>query len=387
MPSVRFARRFRWYHFLIPAGVLLLPVLLFFLLQGGSTPPAVRFEGGRWVRDDGEYAGVEACRECHASIVEQQLASSHAQTIRPLDREAPRAPLQPEQPVIDPLTGARYSVRPAGAGAEIAVVLGSESVSQKLDYEFGSGVHAYGYLSRGSDGTWIDARLNYYDKIRGWDFTSTQEDAEPHLVRQPLGRPQKPADVVRCFACHSTVVRADGLERSPEDGSGLRVRPDKSLLNVTCESCHGPRARHVRERREGQPVVTPAARSADQLNEVCGRCHGLSNIDQAHPVIARFQPWGLAQSRCFRASSGKLSCTSCHDPHSNARRDAAFYDAKCLGCHSRAQDPRPNLTTCPVNTRSGCVGCHMPSDSKSMPHVTFVDHRIRVVRKSEADRP
>lgn len=380
---IRLPQKLRWYHVVLPLLAIVLPLAL---LRLGQQPAAIRLEGEQWVADKGEYAGATACRDCHGAIVDQQLASSHAQTIRDLARESPRAPVDSNQPVTDPLTGARYSVRKTSGGAEIAVDVGGTTAAQKLQYEFGSGTHAYGYLFRGADQTWVDARLNYYQKVHSWGFTSTQDKPERHLLSQPLGRPQQPAAVARCFSCHSTVVRADGLEASSPDGAGLRVRPDRSTLNITCEACHGPRAQHARERRSAASASEPSHMSADQINVLCGRCHGLSNIDQAHPVIARFQPWGLARSRCFLASGGKLSCLSCHDPHTNARRDAAFYEAKCLSCHTQSQTSAEKVTTCPVNQKTGCVSCHMPSDSKSMKHVTFVDHRIRVVTQQQGAR-
>lgn len=371
-PRARPPRKpFRWLYLVI---VLLILPAPFLLLRLADHPPAVRLEGGQWVRDTGEYAGGETCRGCHATIAEQHGASSHAQTVRSLAKERPRARFDTPQRVADPLTGAKYGVRMAGGSPEILVESGAGITSQRLDYEFGSGTHAFGYLAKTPDGTWIDARLNYYHKLNGWDFTSSQDKPERHLISQPLGRPQKPEALARCFTCHSTVVRADGAETPPFDGSQLKVRPDQSVLNVSCEACHGPRAQHVRERRGGAPVAAKAPRSADQINQICGRCHGLTNIDEAHPVIARFQPWGLAQSRCFRASQGKLSCLTCHDPHANARRDAAYYEGQCKSCHSKPA----GQTACPVNPKSGCVSCHMPSDSKSMLHVTFVDHRIRI---------
>ena len=152
------------------------------------------------------------------------------------------------------------------------------------------------------------------------------------------------------------------------------------MLNVTCEACHGPQGKHVREKRANAPVARTGPLPADAMNAMCGRCHGLSDVDPAHPVIARFQPWGLSQSRCFQQSAGKLSCATCHDPHENARRDLKFYEAACLSCHSPKPEVKPMPVLCPVNRKQGCVGCHMPTDSKSMPHVKFFDHRIRVVR-------
>lgn len=364
------------------ALALLLPVACWYLAE---QPQAVQLSGEQWTPDTGSYAGSGTCRECHADIVEQQLASNHARTIRDLSREAPLAPVGNGQTVTDPLTGARYSMQKNGGKPAVTVTSGELSATQKLDFEFGSGVHAHGYLGKIDDTTWLDARLNYYAKIRAWDFTSGQEKPNAYLHEQPLGKPQGPADVMRCFSCHSTVLRAYGVGKLPLDGSQLRVAPERSELGITCERCHGPRQEHVRLRKFGIAEERPLAQSADQMNQLCGQCHGLSNVSAAHPVIARFQPWGLERSRCFRASAGRLSCSTCHDPHRNVSKDPSFYEAKCLSCHSGSREA-VGKTVCPVNRKSGCVGCHMPHDSKSMLHTTFTDHRIRVPSRTTASR-
>jgi hypothetical protein len=377
--------RLRWYHLMLPALAVAVPVGLWWMAMS-RVPPAVKIEGGRWVLDTGEYAGHESCRQCHKALVDQQLASSHAQTIRRLDKERPRAPLSGQSFVVDPLNGARYSVIDESGRAAINVAVGSLSQSQKLDYEFGSGVHAYGYMSKTDDGVWVDARLNYYVKIKAWDFTSSQDKPERHLITQPLGRPQKPGTAARCFTCHSTVVRADGIDKSSADGSGLTVRPERSVLNVTCEGCHGPMASHAREKKAKAPVERSGPMGANQMNRMCGKCHGLEDIDPKHPLITRFQPWGLAKSRCFTQSDGKLSCATCHDPHDNARHDVKFYEAICMSCHTPKPETHPKPVVCPVDSKQGCVGCHMPKDDKSMRHVAFLDHQIRVVRDPGVSR-
>jgi hypothetical protein len=361
------------------AALLLLGAFLWHLAQ---PPPAVHLVNGEWVVDRGEYVGVDACRDCHAGIVEQQLASSHANTIRSLRREKPRARFDTGQSVTDPLTGTAYAMTAAGGVPTLELTQGNLKATQRLEYEFGSGAHAHGYLLR-DGGQWIDARLNYHEKIGGWDFASGQEKAQGYLTKNPMGRPQGAADIAKCFMCHSTVLRAEGAGKEPRDGSQLRVRPERSVLNVTCEGCHGPMGQHVRDRRAGKAVELKAGWTADETNQRCGRCHGINNVNPAHPVIARFQPWGLSQSECFLRSQGRLSCSTCHDPHENVRKDVVFYEKKCLSCHTpqtAGQQP------CPVNPRQGCVGCHMPADSQSMLHITFTDHRIRVIKPAAKER-
>jgi hypothetical protein len=371
--------RLRWYYFVLAAAAIALP---FILLRLAAEPVAVRTVGGDWVVDPGEYAGAETCRACHAEIVERQLVTNHALTVRDLSREPARAPLDPHPPIRDPLTGANYTIEETRGQPEIVVRLRELDARQRLDFEFGSGAHAHGFLGQIDDTTWVDARLNYYTKIQGWDFTSSQDVAQPHLQEQPLGRPLDNIKVLRCFQCHTTVLRADGVRDSPPDGSGMTVRPDKSVLGVTCEGCHGPRAEHARDRKAGKPVYRPAPMTPSGINQMCGKCHGLSDVNPDHPVLTRFQPWGLEQTPCFRQSGGKLSCVSCHDPHENLKRDTKFYESKCMGCHTGASGSVAKRV-CPVNATSGCVGCHMPTDSSSMLHVSFSDHRIRIVKPGD----
>jgi len=80
--------------------------------------------------------------------------------------------------------------------------------------------------------------------------------------------------------------------------------------------------------------------SATRIDALCARCHRSINdvaLDQYDASnTARFQPYGLEQSPCFQKSGGKLSCITCHDPHSDASTDRRYYEKICLTCHSAA---------------------------------------------------
>ena len=79
---------------------------------------------------------------------------------------------------------------------------------------------------------------------------------------------------------------------------------------------------------------------------------------------------------------------TCHDPHHDAETSAAYYEAKCLGCHAATADAHrpspedPRRVPCPVNPTSDCLRCHMPSVKGAVPHSAFTDHYIRVRREA-----
>ena len=79
--------------------------------------------------------------------------------------------------------------------------------------------------------------------------------------------------------------------------------------------------------------------------ELCGTCHRKPPAkDQTftwdNPWFTRHQTMYLSQSACFKQSNGKLSCTTCHDPHSPVRRDASlYYSGLCAECHQSGSHP------------------------------------------------
>jgi tetratricopeptide (TPR) repeat protein len=86
------------------------------------------------------------------------------------------------------------------------------------------------------------------------------------------------------------------------------------------------------------------------------------------------QAYRLRQSVCFRSSSGRLTCNTCHNPHDVSRgRDAvAWYRAKYAGCHATVKAAsHPNLAT------ADCATCHMSKRrTEDAVHVIMTDHRI-----------
>src|SRR5262249_5432819 len=161
-----------------------------------------------------------------------------------------------------------------------------------------------------------------------------------------------------------------------------------------CENCHGPGQNHVSApvKRNGS-IVNPSKLPARLAEDICMNCHqgGDSRILQPGKQYTDFRPgawlndtvaifkiplnrggsgesdlldhhFAMKLSKCYAASSGKLSCLTCHDPHvSLSRADIpAYYRSRCLNCHTDKScrlAARERSTHQPAND---CAGCHMP---------------------------
>jgi DmsE family decaheme c-type cytochrome len=175
---------------------------------------------------------------------------------------------------------------------------------------------------------------------------------------------------------------------------------------MECETCHGPASAHVnggggrlgghiRSFRKADPLTSVA-----DTNGVCLGCH--ENGDRTywkasthstrdvactdcHTVMRKVSPRyqlakGNVMDTCFQCHKdrraqmlrtahmpmieGKMSCTSCHNPHGSASETAMLKEATvndtCYQCH--ADKRGPFLWEHPP-VRENCLNCHEPHGS------------------------
>jgi hypothetical protein len=322
----------------------------------------------------GDYVGAARCASCHDWHAAAQPATAMART---LQRAAESETLRRQHR----FRHGAYSYEIAPRGPEIAYTVGdgTRSLAAVLDWVFGAGNIGQTFVFS-LEGAVHESRVSYFDRTRDLDFTPARALEAPSDPEQAIGRPVPPAEVQRCFGCHSTAATTQGVF----DAEAL-------VPGVTCEACHGPGREHVELAEEGRlgealrATLNPARLDPAAAVDFCGACHAtywdVRLAAESRIAALRSQPYRLQSSRCW-SEDRRLTCTACHDPHQPLVRDPVWYDARCLACHvSRGAEPTPErpAPACGTGTES-CVSCHMPDFGvPGMPH-EFADHRIRVVR-------
>lgn len=268
---------------------------------------------------------------------------------------------------------------------------------RRLELYIGSGAHGRTYLYREAD-RWYELPINYYTRQHAYAMAPAYD----HVDRMPAPLPVDP----NCLHCHATQVQPSLTEAV----NAFRDLPFRQG-GVGCSSCHGDATQHVATNGRG-PVLNPAKLDAERRDSVCLQCHleGDATVYRPGKELASFQPGerlsdtavyfvrasqqgggeratsqyeALLRSACKRASGDKLTCTTCHDPHSTPAPEqrVAWFRARCLNCHNS-----PAMATHHAE-QPDCAACHMPKRSTSdISHEQVSDHDIERVPRTLRSR-
>ena len=354
------------------------------------------------------YVGEARCAECHQPEFDAVLASRHAATFFRA-RDLKNLTL-PKEPLPDPGNPeVTHVFEREGDRLRLATHTSDRVFQAVIDYGFGSRNHFTTFVGRDDRNRSFMLRMSSYESPQGtaWDI-ATALPPRPADEEEYLGKIIPNGDGARrCLFCHTTSFRAVKDE----------IGPEAADHSIGCEKCHGPGGHHVAAVKSGfadMAIACPDQTPPAQVNAICGRCHGFSRAEKlwtnrTDPALYRFQSVTMTWSRCFSESGGKLSCTTCHDPHRDAERSTARNEARCLFCHagdsgsppasalsaaatrhpapsSGEQASRGAKSTCPVNPTKGCLECHMPRAWQQDTHTFKTDHFIRVREKPAAGK-
>lgn len=317
------------------------------------------------------------CATCHRAEAESQ-----PKTAMGIGMELP-----PNQTVLrahPELTferyGYTYTIESSGAQSTYTVSDATGKLSLPIQYAFG--VHSQTFVLEYKGG-FYESMVSYYASLDGLGVTVGNNNIIPHNLVEAMGRKTSDTEIVACFGCHSTRAVNGGKLTLPSIQPGL-----------TCEHCHAGAEAHMESLAAGKPGPVPrklGQMTAEQTSQFCGQCHRtwdeIVKLRQFGEANVRFQPYRLANSRCFVGDDPRIQCTACHNPHANPAKEAAAYDHNCLACHSRSAPPVagqgvPRAEVCPV-AQEECVNCHMPRMQLPGGPLPFRDHQIRIVHPGD----
>jgi hypothetical protein len=273
-----------------------------------------------------------------------------------------------------------YTVRTEKNQPLYSVTDGTRTITLPIHWSFGKGAQTW-VLEK--DGQLLESMVSYYPSIDGLQITTGDEALMPQTLDEAVGRKLREGEPRDCFGCHSSGGVLKGALHLQTLEPGL-----------TCEHCHAGADSHMLAAIQGEAYGTapPDLRklSSEDISNFCGQCHRtwetVVRSNWRGPVDVRFQPYRLANSKCFDGTDPRISCIACHDPHQDLVQDERSYDSKCLACHASKDAPASvsrqtarNAKACSVSSEN-CASCHMPKVKLPNGLVTFHDHEIRIAK-------
>ena len=362
----------------------------------------------------GAYADNKACLGCHQAQAELWQKSHHAQAMAKPDATTVRGDFNDTQFKHQGVTsrffkrGDTFMVRTDGpdgklADFEVAYTFGVEPLQQ--------------YLIALPGGRLQPLQISWDVAGKKWFHLLPKERSTAGDVLHWTGRYQTANTT--CIECHTT-----GFEKR-YDAATDTFASRWAESNVSCQSCHGPGARHVQwasAKSAGKSVPEPAdgryglsvdfkAAGAHGQVDVCAACHsrrsdleatpvpGRPRLDNYLPALLRaglyhadgqqldevYVDGSFRQSKMYRKG---VSCSNCHDVHTGKTKFVG--NSLCTQCHQPSANPAFASAAGSFDTpahhfhKAGsagaqCVSCHMPSKTY-MQIQGRPDHSLRVPR-------
>ena len=351
------------------------------------------------------YVGSAACEGCHASLYQRYRQTGMGRSMSLASDPVQLSRISEPITVFQQNISRHFTIFRQGSDlyqSQYELDASGKEIfrsTHKVEYVVGSGSNGQSYVVRRGESL-FQAPLSYYAKPAKFEVSPGFE-LQDVAFNRPIA--------AGCVACHS------GRANAVRDRVAVYGNPAFHELAIGCENCHGPGQLHIAERSKGAPVskngdtsiVNPARLPSWLADNICMNCHqtggtrvlqpGKHHLDfrpgtPLNDTVGIFRARGetvsgdllehyssMVLSRCYQQTDGKLSCVSCHSPHSEpSPADApAYYRGKCLSCHTNQSCAMPlpqRLAQTPANH---CSRCHMPQrDIGAIAHSALTNHRI-----------
>ncbi len=268
-----------------------------------------------------------------------------------------------------------YLIETLNNGSTYTVTDGNNSNSVPIVWSFGLKSQTLGLRIRRP---LLREPGELFRSIDALDTTIGDNSLHPQTLLEAFGRELSDFETKSCFGCHATNAVSND-----------RLTLDGMIPGIKCERCHTGAETHAQAISEGKTGPIPGKLgqlTPEETSNFCGQCHHtwerVVRDGLRGEINVRFQPYRMANSKCYDGGDRRLSCTTCHDPHRELVRGAAPYDAKCKACHGASAKASATAKSCRVAT-NGCANCHMPKLELPGGHMVFTDHQIRVARAGD----
>jgi tetratricopeptide (TPR) repeat protein/mono/diheme cytochrome c family protein len=394
--------RIRWLAGLIQATLVL--ALITWSVRLLRTPPVVRAqaEASPAIHREPGYVAPQTCEPCHRKIWQTYQLTGMARSFHGPDISNTLA--AGANTFYHRASGSHFDMLERGAeffqrryqldsaGRQIDVM------EKRIDFVMGSGNHSRAYLHRTERGTLVELPLAWYSEKGGsWAMNPGYDRPDNDGFRRAI--------TYDCMFCHNGYPAIPATNQQP---FAEPVYAGPLPQGIDCQRCHGPGANHVRlaktmgARAEDirKSVLNPSRLSPERRMEVCMQCHlettsfplpnailryergpfsyrpgepladfmlffdhepGKGRDDKFELVSAAYR---LRRSACFAQSNGRLTCTTCHNPH-DIPRGASSSLARLV---ASGQHP----------SSENCIDCHMPKRrTEDVVHAVVTDHYIQ----------
>jgi tetratricopeptide (TPR) repeat protein len=346
------------------------------------------------------FVGSESCKSCHESEYADWYTSHHAQAMAEAN----------DSTVVGDFNNTTFSSKGFTSkfykeGDKYFVnTVGPEGEMDDFEVVYTFGITPLQqYLVRFPDGKFQTLHLTWDSEKNEW-FEQYENDTFPswdwlHWTKGAMTWNSMCAD------CHSTNLEKNYTTETDS------YQTTWSIINVSCEACHGPGKKHVDYINSSAYDSTNAVKASflkltddiapiEQI-EQCAPCHSRrSQVTAKYDMSGRYLDHfihevlreelyyadgqikeedyvygSFLQSKMFQNG---VKCSNCHNVHSGNLLLAG--NALCGQCHFKDQYDTPEHHFHPVATESAeCVNCHMTGEVY-MGNDFRRDHSFRIPR-------
>jgi tetratricopeptide (TPR) repeat protein len=346
------------------------------------------------------YVGDKSCVKCHTTEHHQWKQSDHYMSMLPATDSTVVGDFNNVTFTADGITsrfyrkGSKFFINTEGSDGknhdfEVIYIFGYKPLQQYL-------VHFPGGRMQVPRLSWDVNKKKWFNQYAGQKIPS-------HDWLHWTGNAQNWNTM--CASCHSTNLHKN------YDTKTDTYKTSYSVINVSCESCHGAGQKHLgyingSDYKSGEKVTgsfMKLAKKSGQLEQInsCAPCHArMSEINSKHidskeimdnyipqiPDTEFFYADGQVKDEDYiytsflqsKMHSKGVKCSDCHNPHSIKLK--RIDNQTCLQCHIPKKYDTPKHTFHKSGTNGSlCVSCHMPGKifmGNDLRH----DHSFRVPR-------